>query len=172
MLTMLPLAATLIPELSDINHGQSHDFDSLSLLLKKHYIPTLIDAGHLNLLVLPPSYTGKKEIDHGVVAGRILPRSLLFGTEVAKLNEILNHHWLAAIRYHDAHKEVVSAELRDTYLSQYKASWLDGDLWAIYQFNSLEVEVLCDTEVIIHFKADIHVYRDDAEKYVFSLLLV
>ncbi|KIK66337.1 hypothetical protein GYMLUDRAFT_257702 [Collybiopsis luxurians FD-317 M1] len=170
ILSFNPSSATLIAESSVLNHGQSHDFDALSLLLKNHYIPTLIDAGHLNLLVLPPSYTGKKEIDHGVIASRILPRSLLFGTQVAKLNEILNHHWLAAIRYHDAHKEVVSTELRDTYLSQYKVSWLDGDLWAIYQFSPLRLQVLCETEVIMHFKADIQVYRDDAEKELHSVL--
>ncbi|KAF5375463.1 hypothetical protein D9757_009960 [Collybiopsis confluens] len=156
-------SATLIPERCTPPEGKTHNLDSLFSLLKNHYLPTLVDAGHVNLFNLPPSYTGRRDIDHGIALTHITSRPLVFDIHVEQLNEIFDHHWLQAISNHDSHKQG-SIPLRDIYLAQYKASWFDGGLWANYQFSPLKIQALCDTEVVLFFKANIQVFGDEAEK--------
>ncbi|KAF5373377.1 hypothetical protein D9757_009753 [Collybiopsis confluens] len=163
ILSMNISSATLIPESCTTAKGESHVLEPLFSFFKDHYIPTLVDAGHLNLFVLPPSYAGKREIDHGVTISRISSLPFICGIKVETLGELLHHHWLEAISYHYAHKEG-STSLRDIYLAQYQASWSEGEWWATYQFSPLRIQVLCETEVVLYFKANIQVFSDEEQK--------
>jgi hypothetical protein len=145
------------------DQGQNHDFGLLSQLLKGDYLPTLVQAGHLNLFVLPP-YIGEREIDHAILANRILPIPLIHGVNVEKIDAVLGHRWLAAVKYHGDHKST-STDVRYIYLAEYQTFWLDGRFSANYMFNPFKIQVLCEKEIVLFFKADIRLYLD---KYVLN----
>ena len=165
MLLIFALAATLVCDKSTI--PSKIDLATLFPLIKSHYLPTLVQSGSTHLLVLPPSHSPRPFIDRSVATKSIPSRNVLFGVELGKINDVLSHHWISAVGHCRPDHRPSEEHLSQSYLAQYRTWWntaTEGSLWARLDVDPLRVQILCEKEIILFIKANVHIFEKEDEK--------
>src|SRR6266508_2637949 len=110
------------------------------------YLATFVQSGSIHLLVPSPSQSGTRPIDHSVLLNSVISRYVLLVIEPDKINEALGFPpWAMAISPLQTYSAIPTSP--------------STTRWRPLEFCPLRVQVLCEKEVILFVKADVHLFH-------------